>query len=656
MSTQILSQMSNKYGANPDFVLAGGGNTSYKTADTLYIKGSGTVLATIKPEEFVVMSRAGLAKMWSTDYPEDEQAREAAVLADMMASRVEGETRRPSVETSLHDLFKQSYVLHLHPANVNGITCAVDGEKTIREMFPTAVWIEAVKPGFILAGRCKTEMDAYESANSRPCDLMFLQNHGVFFAADDMASLDALVEQTMDKINTAIKRQPDFEPADTVDTSYVKIAPAIRTLYAKATGKSAIVKFDASREILAYCANREAFEPLVNSYTPDHIVYCKANPLYAPFDGDVDTLRADLQVLHDAYVRKYTYAPKIVFVQGVGMFSSGNTKMEADTSGMVFKDAIKIAVYTESFGGYLSLRKDLEEFIINWEVESYRSKAILSGEVPKRLAEKVAVITGSAQGFGMGIAEEMASEGAYVVIADINSDGANSVANRLNMQYGKIVACAVSVDVTSEDAIKAMMASCVAAFGGIDIFVNNAGIAKAGSLEQMEKRTFELVTAINYTAYFLCVKYASEIMKVQRAFDPDWIGDIIEINSKSGLTGSNKNFAYAGSKFGGIGLTQSFAMELVEYGIKVNAICPGNFLDGPLWSDPENGLFVQYLRAGKVPGAKTIADVRRSYESKVPMNRGCTIRDVAAALFYLVEQKYETGQALPVTGGQEMLK
>ena len=143
---------------------------------------------------------------------------------------------------------------------------------------------------------------------------------------------------------------------------------------------------------------------------------------------------------------------------------------------------------------------------------------------------------------------------------------------------------------------------------------------------------------------------------LQHRANPAYWSDIIQINSKSGLVGSKKNFAYAGSKFGGIGLTQSFALELVEDGIKVNAVCPGNFLDGPLWSDPEKGLFVQYLRAGKVPGAKTIADVKRAYEAKVPMGRGCTTADVLKAILYLIEQQYETGQALPVTGGQEMLR
>ena len=144
-------------------------------------------------------------------------------------------------------------------------------------------------------------------------------------------------------------------------------------------------------------------------------------------------------------------------------------------------------------------------------------------------------------------------------------------------------------------------------------------------------------------------------MKLQKRFRPRDLFDIVQINSKSGLEGSNKNFAYAGSKAGGIGLTKSFALELAPYGIKVNAVCPGNYLNGPLWSDPEKGLFVQYLKAGKVPGATTVEEVRAYYESKVPLGRGCEAADVVRAVYYCVEQAYETGQAIPVTGGQIML-
>ena len=267
-----------------------------------------------------------------------------------------------------------------------------------------------------------------------------------------------------------------------------------------------------------------------------------------------------------------------------------------------------------------------------------------------RLAGKIAIVTGSAQGFGKGIAEEMHREGCTVVIADMNLPGAQAVADELGEH-----ALACEVNVTSEESVAAMVQKTVEACGGLDIMVSNAGVAKAGSLMELEKSGFDFVTSINYTGYFLCAKYAAAIMEAEHEADENWFGDIITINSKSGLEGSKNNYAYAGSKFGGIGLTQSFALELCPYNIKVNAVCPGNYLDGPLWSDPVKGLFVQYLNAGKVPGAKTVEDVRKYYMSKVPMNRGCFPADVAKAIFYCVEQKYETGQAIPVTGGQVML-
>ena len=273
-----------------------------------------------------------------------------------------------------------------------------------------------------------------------------------------------------------------------------------------------------------------------------------------------------------------------------------------------------------------------------------------------RLVGKIAVVTGGAQGFGKGIAEAMAAEGAFITVADLNLEGAMVCAHQLNKNYGENTAIAVEVDVSEEASVECMIQETVLAFGGLDVLVSNAGVLIAGSLSDLSKENFDLVTRVNYSGYFLCSKYAALPMKIQSKFAPGYMMDIIEINSKSGLEGSNKNFAYAGSKFGGIGLTQSFALELAQYGIKVNAICPGNLLDGPLWSDPDRGLFKQYLDSGKVDGAKTIDDVRRFYESKVPLGRGCTVADVACAIMYIVEQKYETGQAVPVTGGQVMLR
>ena len=632
-----LAAMSNQYGADPAFVLAGGGNTSFKSADRLWIKGSGTSLATICPQDFVVMDRQELANMWTAAYPAEEAAREAAVLQDMMDARVKGETRRPSVETLLHDLFPQQFVLHVHPALVNGITCSQEGQQAMKRLLPDAVWVDACKPGYILALECKEKMDAYKASTGKDCNLLFLQNHGIFFAGDDTAQVDELAKQVMDTLASAIVRQPDMTPVEADIARVAQISPVLRMLYGE--GQPATVKFTVCPEVLAY-------DPATKSLSPDHIVYAKAKQLQLPKDADSDGIAAAFA----AFVAENGYKPKIVFVEGLGMFSCGMNVKEATTAQVVMLDAIQVVAYTQSFGGVAPMPDFLIDFIVNWEVESYRSKVSLAAGNAKRLANKVAVVTGGAQGFGKGIADAMYEQGAYIAIVDMNLEGAKAAA----AEYGE-AGFAVYANVSDEESVKAMMDSITAHFGGIDLFVSNAGIVKAGSLEEMTKQAFDLVTAVNYTGFFLCAKYASAVMKLQHKYAPGYMIDIISINSKSGLTGSNKNFAYAGSKFGGIGLTQYFAMELAPFNIKVNAICPGNFLDGPLWSDPERGLFVQYLNAGKVPGAKTVEDVRRFYEAKVPLNRGCLPLDVARAIFYIVEQTYETGQAVPVTGGQEML-
>lgn len=283
--------------------------------------------------------------------------------------------------------------------------------------------------------------------------------------------------------------------------------------------------------------------------------------------------------------------------------------------------------------------------------EIVREKTPLAG----RAAGLAVVVTGAAQGFGLEISQDMVRQGARVVLADINLPAAQQEARLLADTYGPNRAMAVGVDVTNPESIQNALGAVVKNWGGLDVFISNAGVLKAGSVKTQPKKDFDFVTEVNYKGYFYCVQAVSPLLALQHQVCPDYTSDIIQINSKSGLVGSNRNGAYAGSKFGGIGLTQSFALELVEDGIKVNSICPGNFFDGPLWSNPENGLFVQYLRTGKIPGAKTIADVRRAYEEKVPMKRGCTTADVMKAIYYLIEQKYETGQALPVTGGQVML-
>jgi len=324
------------------------------------------------------------------------------------------------------------------------------------------------------------------------------------------------------------------------------------------------------------------------------------------------------------------------------------------------KEDIGEYVFIEETGllGLSSNKSKVEQKLATVRKESRGTdlpEPVASPQFRKPLYNRVVAITGAAMGFGEGIARQLFTEGANVVIMDINETEGKRLAAELNEHRSSNRALFVRADVSSLDSMENAVYETILEFSGLDVLISNAGVLKAGSIEELDEKDFDMVTRVNYKGYYNCVKAVVPVMKLQNRFSGQNFGDIIQINSKSGLEGSKKNFAYAGSKFAGIGLTQSFAKELILDRIKVNSICPGNFFEGPLWSDPKNGLFVQYLNTGKVAGAKTIQDVKRHYESMVPAGRGCRVEDVVKAIKYVIDQEYETGQAIPVTGGQVML-
>ena len=334
-------------------------------------------------------------------------------------------------------------------------------------------------------------------------------------------------------------------------------------------------------------------------------------------------------------------------VHSTSMLDNPDLICEASDINELFKKEYR-SVNINNVGGFL-LGEDYDDAV------NQKDNSPLATGRDAIIHNSVCVVTGGAQGFGEGIVRGLVDYGAHVFIADINLDGANKLANELNQIKKRTIAFGIHCDVTDELSVEKMVSDIVHEVGGIDTFISNAGVLKAGSVKSLSKADFELVTNVNYLGFFLCTKYVASIMEKMNSTNPFFKTDIINIASKSALEGSNRNAAYAGSKFGAVGLTQSFAKELIEDNIKVNTVCPGNYFDGPLWSDPKTGLFVQYLNSGKVPGAKTIEDVKLFYENQIPMLRGCECEDLIVAILYLIEQQYETGQALPVTGGQVML-
>lgn len=667
---EVICKLSHFYGRNPSIVLAGGGNTSCKVGDRLYVKASGTSLATITPEGFLEMDRNQLEELVTATLASDVDTREAEYQAAIAAARCHPEKgQRPSVEVLLHHIVPQKYVVHSHATIVNTLTCHSNGRQLAEEIFgDDVVWLPFVDPGFTLGQELKAALDEHaaktESAGFRA---ILMANHGLIVAADDPEVIREYTDDVLCKIEarlgddwqTAAFGTPEVEsePAQLVDV----IAPALRGLLAEVDGESlSMVLFDDSEVVRGLVGTQAGKEAAISGpLTPDQIVYCNSFPMW--FEPQADESEEELVARLRQAIARHTeetrFPPKIVLVAGVGLFAIGSDYNQANTSRLLYLDAIKVMGGATRLGGVNTLEQRDRQFIEDWEVEAYRKKVAVSlGESTGRLKNKVAVITGAAQGFGLEIARGLAAEGATVVLTDLNETGAQSAAQQLSDQYGPGRSLGLPINVTDAESIRQCISAVIRHYGGFDVFVSNAGVLKAESVKTQSEADFDFVTDVNYKGYFLCVQQAAPILATQHRACPGYRGDIIQINSKSGLVGSKKNFAYAGGKFGGIGLTQSFALELVEDGIKVNSICPGNFFDGPLWSDPENGLFVQYLRAQKVPGATTVEEVRQFYEAKVPMGRGCRAEDVVTAILYVVDQVYETGQAVPVTGGQEMLR
>jgi sorbitol-6-phosphate 2-dehydrogenase len=265
--------------------------------------------------------------------------------------------------------------------------------------------------------------------------------------------------------------------------------------------------------------------------------------------------------------------------------------------------------------------------------------------VSRVLEDKVALVTGGGQGLGEAISYRLAHEGCRVVVADLNEQAAVATAEAIIKKEAETGrrAMALKVDVTDEQQVSDMVDRVVHEFGRLDLLVNNAGVLISEAVEDFPADKWRLVIEVNLVGYFLCAKHAARVMKAQKS------GNIIQINSKSGKKGSYKNSAYAASKFGGIGLTQSIALELAEDNVRVNTICPGNLLDSPLWV---NSLYKQYAKKWNI----TEEQVRQRYVDQVPMKRGCTYDDVTNVVVFLAsdQSSYMTGQAINVTGGQEM--
>jgi rhamnose utilization protein RhaD (predicted bifunctional aldolase and dehydrogenase) len=357
---ETITRLSHRFGT-ADYVKGGGGNTSCKSADTLWVKPSGTTLAGMTPASFVTLDRAKIARLYEVAPPADASAREALVK-DIMAAAVlppsagSGQAAgRPSVEAPLHDSFQAVYVVHTHPALVNGLTCAAGGKAACAELFPEALWVDYIDPGYTLCMHVRKAIDAWRAARGREPSMVLLKNHGVFIAGDEPEAIkrryDALLGALAERyrragVPTELPVGPEPAPA-TADAVTKRIQQAVRTPDAAAVSVGG------------------AFDVFDGPVTPDHIVYAKAYPL----SGQI-TPRAVA-----AYVQRHGYPPRVVVTDGM-VCGLGTSRTRADLALQLARDGALVKQLAAAFGGLETMTRRALDFIDHWEVESYRQKQI----------------------------------------------------------------------------------------------------------------------------------------------------------------------------------------------------------------------------------------------------------------------------------------
>ncbi|MBE6356876.1 MAG: hypothetical protein E7058_07150, partial [Lentisphaerae bacterium] len=350
MSLETITVLSNRYGADPAYVLAGGGNTSFKDDKFLYVKPSGVSLAAIKESDFVKMDREIVRSCFTLPEFADSAEREAKVKS-LMAFAIVGEGRRPSVEAPMHEILPFTYVVHTHPALVNAMTCGNKGKEICAELFPDALWVDYCDPGFILAKVVFDQCCDYQKKSGKAPQVIFLQNHGVFVGADSADEIDALYAQMMSTLAGYCREQgvetDDIVPGEADIETVMQFAPQLRGyLRADRSGKPVTV---------TSCG---AFTIPRGPLTPDHLVYAKAFGLVSENPGLAEV---------DAFAEKHSYVPRMVEIPGKAVFCAGKNRAGAATVQALALNGALIEKLSNAFGGVHYLTDAQREFIENWE-------------------------------------------------------------------------------------------------------------------------------------------------------------------------------------------------------------------------------------------------------------------------------------------------
>ncbi|OMC85484.1 bifunctional aldolase/short-chain dehydrogenase [Viridibacillus sp. FSL H8-0123] len=661
-----LVYRSNLIGSDRSVCNWGGGNTSMKTIEkdfrgrdieVMWVKGSGSDLATMGAGNFTGLRLDDIRPLIERDEMSDEE-----MVEYLTHCMLDAKHPRMSIETLLHAFLPFKHVDHTHPDAIISLCCADNGKKIADEIFGDRyVWVPYVRPGFTLS-----KMIAEGVVQNPNAELVLMEKHGLVTWGD---TSEETYEQTIKIINEAenyIHRLQTRAPFGGAKVGYqqenkrkeiaASIMPVIRG--AVSTERSMILDFDDATDILEFVNSHDASKlSKIGAACPDHLVHTKMRPLFIEWDpasGDTESLKTLIKEGITQYKEDYEDyfnrhkkdgdimfepAPRVILIPGVGMVNTGKNKNNAKVSGALYHRAVSVMKGATTLGSFVSLSENESYNVEYWPLELYK---LSLAPKEKEFSRKVAFITGGAGGIGSATARKLVEEGAHVVLADLNLEGAEKLATELNEISKEQRAIAIQMNVTKEDHVQIAFQEAALAYGGVDIIVNNAGLATSSPFDETTLQEWNLNMDVLGTGYFLVAREAFKQMKTQETG-----GSMVFVGSKNSIYAGKNAAAYSAIKALETHLARCIAAEGGEYGIRVNSVLPdavlqGSAIWGSRWREERAAAY------GIEPD-----QLEEHYKKRNTLLVNIYPSDIAEAIAYFASSKSEktTGCMMTVDGG-----
>ena len=662
-----LVYRSNLIGQDRSVANWGGGNTSTKTiekdfkgndVEVMWVKGSGSDLATMKAENFTGLNLEDIKPIMEKEDMSDEEM--VNYLGHCM---IDSSHPRSSIETLLHAFLPYKHVDHTHPDAIISIACADNGKEIADEIYGDRfVWVPYIRPGFKLS-----KMIAEGVKNNPKAELVIMEKHGlVTWGETSKESYDqtiSIIQEAEDYIENKAKGHTLFGgqkyetlSEDERKETLAQIMPIVRGQVS--VDKKMIVTYDDSEDVLSFINSHNAKElSQVGAACPDHLVHTKRAPLYVEWDPttkDIDQLKELIKTSIASFKEEYIAyfdrnksegdqiaetAPRVLLIPGIGMINTGKSWSAANVSESLYHRAISVMRGSTVLGHFVSLN-EAESFAVEyWPLELYKLSL-----APKEaeFSRQVAFVTGGAGGIGSATCERLLSEGAHVIVADINLEGAQDLAAEINERYGQNRAAAVGMDVTKEEQVQAAIQASILHYGGLDIIVNNAGLASSSPFEETTIDNWNLNMGVLVTGYFLVARESFKLMKEQEIG-----GSMVFVGSKNSIYAGKNAAAYSTAKAAEVHLARTIAADGGQHGIRVNSVLPDAVIRGSkIWDSN--------WKEERASSYGIDADeLEEHYRKRTILNVNILPQDIAESIAFLSSSKAAktTGCMVTVDGG-----